>query len=217
VHVLEPSYFSNATSGDDDSDDTRRRLVAKGSSGTSGVYVDSEYYEVFWPRGGTDDWAGTNGAIWCHTTLRFLVFAFEIMLLASMLMRLYWRLCCFRRMVQVNADLLTKQGGEEKRKSTDFDPSAYGWPETTEFTTSVAANIARANDDKEGWLPTVTIPSFKTTLNSFKTSPAPRVARTAQPETEERRAPEPALKREVGPCSWMRCIYPPDPLVAHDA
>ena len=143
VHVLKP--LSNTT-GEDFTDETRRRLVSKGGSGGQSSVFDSDY-EVFWPRGGESDWSGTDGAIWCHTTLRFLVFAVVIILWVSMGIRLYWRLHCFRLMVNVNADLLKTQSAEVKRKSTDFDPSTYDWPESTEFVTSVAANISRANDE----------------------------------------------------------------------
>ena len=140
LHVLEPQSSSNVTSGDDDSDDTRRRLVSKGGGGSSTYSsTDSAAYEVFWPRGGEDDWLGTDVAIWCHTTMRFLVFAFVTVLWVSMAMRLYWRLFCFWQMEKVNDDLLKTQSAEVKRKSTDFDPLAYGWPEHSEFATNVAA------------------------------------------------------------------------------
>ena len=152
LHVLEPQSFSNATSGDDDSDDTRRRLVAKGG-GASSTYssADSDVYEVFWPRGGEDDWMGTDVAIWCHTMLRFLTFAFVSVLWVSMVVRLYCRLFGFWRMVKVNDDLLKTESEEVKRKSTDFDPLAYGWPESAEFTKNVAdAYSFGASPEKDG-------------------------------------------------------------------
>ena len=152
LHVLEPQSFSNATSGDDDSDDTRRRLVSKGG-GADSTYsaADSDVYEVFWPRGGEDDWMGTDVAIWCHTMLRFLTFAFVSVLWVSMVVRLYFRLFGFWRMVKVNNDLLKTESEEVKRKSTDFDPLAYGWPESAEFTRNVAdAYSFGASPEKDG-------------------------------------------------------------------
>jgi hypothetical protein len=150
VHVLKTETSgSNTTSWEEVTDETRRRLVSK-SGGSSNYEVYGTGYEMFWPREGDRDWFGTNGAIWCHTTLRFLIFVVVIMLWASMAMKLYWRLYCFRLMVKVNADLLRSQPSEVKRKATDFDASAYNWPESIEFTTSVAVNISRANDEDGG-------------------------------------------------------------------
>ena len=201
AHVLKQPQSSdaNATSAAEEvTDESRRRLVSKsGGSSTSQYTFDSDY-EVFWPRGGEHEWLGTDAAIWCHTTLRFLVFAVVIMLWVSMAMKLYWRLYCFRLMVQVNDDLLSTQSNEVKRKATDFDPSAYDWPESTEFITSVAANISRANDEEggiiEGIEHLITRPS-NTGRHSFKTNPEPVLEGGAQSATNERHQPKPPLKR----------------------
>ena len=78
--------------------ETARKALADAESAQRGGAVRCAGNE-FCPRGGEDDWRGTDVAVRCHTTMRFLTFAYVTMLWVSMVMRLYWRLSCFWRMV----------------------------------------------------------------------------------------------------------------------
>lgn len=136
VSWLEPTGGYGTDDDDNDAvNASRRSLVSKGGSGGSDstIATAAEYTEWFLPTGNANlSYENNSFRAVAHRSFRSLMFLIVVAMEIAIVVRLVSRLREYFTTRRRN-DLLLATTKEVKRKSTDFDPATYGWPEANEF------------------------------------------------------------------------------------